>query len=191
MNKWFYLISVFAFLSCKDNKTEDPVFPDFDYPADTESAGENYFPVTDYILGQISEIRTTGINPMRITGNDTVWIKVEDLEKEFSDFLDPVIDNSNMIETYKESRFLDQTLNSYTLLYEPREPGKEQRLQEWVVYVDPDKGTVRRIYIRKNEKGKTQLLNWEGNKWCKVTVIKNDSTNGSTVESEILIKWDY
>jgi len=153
---------------------------------------KDYFPVTNYIRGQINEIRTSGINPIKITGIDSVWIKVEDLEKEMVDFLHPEIDTSNLIPFFSEARFLDQTVDAYTFTYEPKGILPDSiSLRHWDVYIDPKKNIVRRIYIVKEEHAITRQLTWQSNKWCKVVTIGNDKDGNQKVLKETLITWDF
>jgi hypothetical protein len=154
---------------------------------------EDFFPVTTFILGQITEIRSNGLNPLKITtaGNktDSTWLKVEELENEFAEFLHPTIDSSNMARFFKESKFLDQTLNAFTFTYEPLAPLPDSmELQRWDVYINPRANTVRRIYIEKVKNANKQLqLTWQSKEWCRQVSI---SGNGE-MEKEVLIKWKF
>ena len=152
----------------------------------------NFFPVTSFILGQISEIKTKGINPIKLNGKDTVWLKIEELEKEMDEFLHPVIDTANMKSYFTETKFLDQTVDAYTFIYEPKaELPDSINVERWMVYVDPQKNSVRRIFIQKNANGKKGYLTWEAGKSCKMSFVSADASGNPKVEKETLINWDY
>ena len=186
------IITIFV-LSCNHakNKTVEKVEP----PAESEQTA--FFPVTDYIKGQITEIRNKGINPKKIirTNNrqDSSWLKTEQLENEFELFLSPVIDSSNLSSLFTEKNFLDQTIDAFTFTYDPVKPLPDSfLLQRWDVYVDRVKNTVRRIYLlKKTVDHKTLQLTWQSGLWCKMVTIADDPKGNSFVEKEIMIKWDF
>ena len=186
------IITIFV-LSCNHakNKTVEKVEP----PAEPEQTA--FFPVTDYIKGQITEIRNKGINPKKIirTNNrqDSSWLKTEQLENEFELFLSPVIDSSNLSSLFTEKNFLDQTIDAFTFTYDPVKPLPDSfLLQRWDVYVDRVKNTVRRIYLlKKTVDHKTLQLTWQSGLWCKMVTIADDPKGNAFVEKEITIKWDF
>lgn len=158
---------------------------------------QSFFPVTSYIRGQVYEIRTTGINPLRyITINnhtDSSWLKIEELEEAVKEFLDPVIDSTNLAGLFTEKNFLDQTIAAYTFTYEPT--GKlpdTMKLKRWDVHIDAETDKVKRIYMVKEiSPSKTLQLTWQGGKYCKIVSIITDSKGASSVEREEKITWDF
>lgn len=161
----------------------------------TQPAEENYFPVTTFIRGQINDIRTMGVNPLKkvVTpaGMDSAWLKIETLENEFADFLSPVIDSANMKGKYKETKFLDATLGAYTWTYELRNPDDTSGLRMWMVYVDPMTNQVNRLYLIKQAPDNAQLqLTWIPHSHANSRTIF--SKNGEQVVSrETTIKWRF
>ena len=188
----FLIVAIFV-LSCNNakNKTVEKV----EVPAETEQTA--FFPVTDYIKGQITEIRNKGINPKKIirTNNrqDSSWLKTEQLDNEFEMFLSPVIDSSNLSSLFIENKFLDQTIDAFTFTYDPVKPLPDSfLLQRWDVYVDAKKNTVRRIYLlKKTVDHKTLQLTWQSGLWCKLVTIADDTKGNAFVEKEVMIKWDF
>lgn len=163
---------------------------------DSTSSG-SFFPVTNYLKGQINDIRLKGINPMMyVTKNkqvDSAWLKFENLEKEMAPFLESVIDTANLRDLFSEKRFLDQTLNAYTFTYDPKASLPDSlQIQHWDVYVDPTANKVKRIYITtKTSDNKRQQLTWQSDKWSKIVTLSTDKDGNSFVEKEVLIKWDF
>lgn len=187
------IIITLLIASCNNKKTADTYTPAT--VEITETTG--YFPVTNYIKGQISEIKTTGISPLKITiinkKQDSAWVKAEQFDTLFAAFLSPVIDSANLTSLFKETRFHDQTLNSVTFIYEPlKELPADMPLKRWDVYVTPQTGEVKRIYIEKYREGKKEMqLSWQSKGNCKIVYLSTDAAGNSTIEKEELIKWNF
>jgi len=161
----------------------------------TETAA--FFPVTSYLKGQIAEIKNNGLNPVRIRTaagkTDSAWLKVEQLDSVFAEFLTPEIDSVTMAGLFKESKFHDQTLNSFTFTYEPLKalpPG--MLLKRWDVYVNPQNGTVKRIYMEKSTADKKELqLSWQSGIGSKITWFSTGASGNQEIEKEELVKWSF
>ena len=157
----------------------------------------DFFPVTSYIKGQIAEIKSAGINPLKIiTANnktDSTWLKIEAMDSAFAEFLGLEIDSVNLSEWFRETKFMDRTLNTYTFTYEPKkELPATMALRRWDVYVNPQTGRVVRIYIEKSGKDKQDIqLNWQSNGSSKAVYIGTDPSGKPVVEKEELIKWNF
>lgn len=192
------LITALIFYSCNNapDSTEknnsivtDPVKPK------TESA--DFFPVTDYFQGQLSEIRNKGINPLKLTNLnnriDSTWIRMEQLDSEFELFLFPVIDSTNLNNLFTESKFLDQTINAFTFTYDPSGPLPDTfSLKHWDVYIDPQTNEVKRVYLLKKTAGnKTIQLTWLHGKSCRIVSLVTDKDGKTITEKEVTIKWDF
>ena len=152
----------------------------------------NFFPVTSFLKGEIFSIKRNGITPIKKTtiGNktDSVYVKEANLETTFAVFLSPIIDTSNLKNTFTEKKFFDQTLNAFTFTYDPTK-GHENSFafQHWDVYVDPETNKIKRIYLTKKIDTDTQLLlTWQSGKWCKIITVKN-----ATIIKEEKISWNY
>lgn len=162
-----------------------------------QSEQSEFFPVTDFLKGQVVEVKNKGINPIIITIKDkhmdSVWLKAENMDEAFSPFLSPVIDSTNLAGIFIEKKFLDQTINAYTFTYDPLKPLPDSfLLQRWDVYVDPGSNTVRRIYmIKKTPDHKTLQLTWQTGKSCRIVTIATDAKGTDYVEKEVTIKWDF
>ncbi len=149
-------------------------------PLDTNAANMDYFPVTNYLKGQLYEIKNSQVNPLMVTNDgfkiDSVSLKMDDLEKAIASFLEPVIDSANLKSEFKQTSFKDATLNKITFTYTPTmmHPAGSP-LKTWNVYVDPETNKVSGIYILKITPGKgTEHLNWIADKKCTVQLLKDD-----------------
>ncbi len=193
---YFLPILLFLLVSCGQQKKIDtkPVAVNLDSVLDQGSPV--FFPVTNYIKGQVYEIINKGINPLKIVSGprpDSTWVKIETLNEAIADFLTPVIDTANMLTLFTEKKFMDQTLDAITLTYDPVKNLPDSfALQHWDVYIDPNTNSVKRIYmVKKISPKKTLQLTWQSNKWCKMVTIAEDASGNSFVEREVNIKWDF
>lgn len=188
------LLGILLFFSACGNNNETSVVKDNSNSpqviiGDTVS---NFFPVSSYLKGEIFGIKSGGITPIKKTtiGNkmDSEYVKEVDFQTTFAEFLSPIIDTSNLKNTFTEKRFLDQTLNAFTFTYDPTN-GQENSFsfKHWDVYVDPETNKVKRIYLTKKVDADTQLLlTWQSGKWCKIITVKN-----ATIIKEEKVSWSY
>jgi len=193
-----YLSAVFFLLflwyGCKQQESQSP-----QQAVKDSTKQQTFFPVTAYIKGQLREIDSLPITPLKIITingkKDSIWMKKEDIRPFAEPFLHPEIDTSNFKDLFIERSFLDQTINAFTFSYDPinKLPDTLQ-LRRWDVYIDPKKNTITRIYIVKevNNNGKEQTvqLTWKSNQWCKITTIAEQEGKQPDIKEE-LMKWDF
>lgn len=186
-----FLVLMLILIACND-QTKNTVYQ----TTVNDTGNRGYFPVTDFLEGEIAAISTEGINPIKIVTvngrTDSSWVKVEQFRDEFAEFLQPVIDSSNMMSLFTERSFLDQTINAFTFTYDPVKKLPDSiGLQHWDVYVDPQKNTVTRIYmLKKTRDNKTLQLTWQAQNWCKIVTI-TENQGKAAIEKEVIIKWDF
>jgi hypothetical protein len=192
----FPVISIALFILSCNNSTE-PV-PEAPVAKKDTVAKQVFFPVTAFIKGEIFNLKADGINPKKYTTindhTDSVWLKVQEFDAAFNEFLDPVIDSTNLLSLFTEKSFMDQTINAFTFTYDPTDPPLPDsiQLQHWDVYIDPESEKVKRVYMVKHlGDNKIQQLTWLSGKWCKVTSIVTDNAGASKIEKEVKISWDF
>ena len=160
---------------------------------------QTFFPVTQYLLGQLKEIDSLPVTPLKITSIDgkidSAWMKKEDIRPFAQPFLHPEIDSANFKNLFTSKSFLDQTINSFTFSYDPIDKLPDSlQLRRWDVYIDPQKNTITRIYIVKetNVNGalQTTQLTWKSNQWCKIVTITEQPGKQPTTKEETM-KWDF
>lgn len=187
----FITCSIF-FYSCTNSGKSDEI----NTLKDTAVA-KNFFPVTDCLKGEIYNIKSSGVNPVRYTTingvTDSAWVKLEQLDSSVSEFLSPQIDSANLVTLFKEKSFLDQSLNAVTFTYDPAGPLPDSmKLRHWDVYVDPKSNKVKRIYLVKQLDKNTMLqLTWVNEQWCKTTTIITDTSGAMKVVKEEKLIWDF
>jgi len=156
---------------------------------------QSFFPVTNYIRGQIFEIKRNGVTPLEYTTinghTDSAWLKLDRFEDAVKEFLSPEIDSTNLTGLFTEKNFLDQTIAAFTFTYDPTgQLPDSMKLKRWDVYIDPESNKVKRIYMVKEvSKSMSLQLTWQSGKYCRIVSIATDATGNSTVEKEEKIAW--
>lgn len=189
----FFSVFLFFFIGGCHSK-------DVKQSAQTINADEqqSFFPVTDFLLGQLKEIDSLPITPLKITisnrKQDSVWLKKKDIRDFSIPFLHPLIDSASMQNLFSEKSFMDQTINAITLSYDPKIKVPDSiKLTHWDVYIDPQKNTVQRIYLVKEETingiNTITQLTWKVNKWCSIRTIQQQIKLPPEIKEEIM-KWD-
>lgn len=199
--KWIclFLSVLMILLSCNSNPGKPgntPVTPTADTlnKANKES---RFFPVTDYLEGQLFDLGQRGITPLKyitIKGRtDSTWLKQNEIREAVREFLEPRIDSVNLVSLFTEKQFMDQTLDAVTFTYEPTDKLPDSmKLEQWTVYINPESGKVKRIYMVKQGPGnKTLQLTWLSDKWCKITTFSGNAAGNQVVEREEKINWDF
>lgn len=194
------IISLFIFaiivvtLSCSQQKSSPIIHNQKD-----SAEAVPFFPVTDYIRGQLKEIESLPITPVKIIDingrKDSLWMKKEDIRPFSEPFLHPVIDTANLKQWFSGKSFLDQTINSITFSYDPISNLPDTlQLRHWDVYIDPAKKTVNRIFIvkeiRNDDTVQTIQLTWKPNQWCKIITITEQPATPPKIK-EVMMKWDF
>lgn len=173
-----------------NNKTEEAI------PVNNNTAVEdttaNYFPVTNFIRGDIGSIKINAPTPVHYTiingKTDSAWVKMDSLEFIFKDFLEPRIDSANLKKYFTEKSFLDETLSVFTFTYDRRANTKiDFPFTNWDVLIDKESQKIKRIYlVKKIDPTTIKQLTWLAEKSCKIVTI----TNGKVVKEEKFI-WDF
>lgn len=181
------------FMACNNNQERDIS------QVNNVEEKQSFFPVTQFLLGQLNEIEGMPVTPVKITMSgdkkDSVWLKKEDIRSFATPFLRPVIDSASMQKYFTEKSFLDQTINALTLSYDLKSNIPDSiKLNHWDVYIDPQKGTVQRIFLVKDEvvngQNITMQLTWKVNKWCSIRRIVQEPKKEAVITEEIM-KWDF
>lgn len=199
MKFYFSLLAVmFAAFSCKDpdqkNQKNSIVQDAKDVYKQEESTV--FFPVTAFIESQVHDMKSVGLNPIKIITHhngkqDSTWLKVETFDNEFAPFLTPVIDSVSMLPYFTEKIFLDETIGLITITYDRKLNSPDSiGLQQWSVYIYPDNNKVKRIYMVKNEGDYIQQLTWVSGDYCRIVNL-SDKEGKTVIIKDITIKWKF
>jgi hypothetical protein len=184
---------LFILTSCSNstNKNNTP---------EEKTIAASFFPVTSFIKGQIIILDSLPVTPLQITTvkgkSDSIWITKEVMKKLLLPFQTPVINETNLINFFTETKFKDQTLNAITFTYDPSRIMPDSiPLRHWDVYVNPETGNVEKVYIVKTikEQGQsfTQQLTWQTNKLVKITTILNTANGDQELLKEVVFIWNF
>lgn len=157
-----------------------------------------FFPVTNFIEGQIYELKTVvGVTPMlfdRTPGRqpDSSWLKVEEFDKTFAPFLEPRIDSAGMSACFTEKSFMDETIGLVTMTYERKNDCPDSvSIREWTVYIDPETDKVKRIYIVRQRADTSFRLTWVPGKYAQFIEINEKEHPSQPILKDVSIKWSF
>lgn len=157
----------------------------------------SFFRVTSYFKGQLKELENIGIAPLKyIIKNghrDSVWLKWQDVVDFANDFMTPEIDSTNLTNLFEESSFVDRSIGAATFTYSPKgNLPDSMQLRRWDVYVHPETGKVRRVFLVKSLPGNiTRQLTWVNNSSIKVVEILDKPNSDPKILKDETISWDY
>lgn len=160
---------------------------------------DSFFPVTDFLQGQLNELESMPITPLRLVFHnkktDSIWLKRENLRSYVQPFFAPLIDSASMEPYFSVKSFLDQTINAVTFTYDPK--GKlpvDMELRHWDVYINPQTGNVERIYMMKestiDDKITITQLTWKTKEGCSMRTIKQEPGKEPVIQEEKII-WNF
>ena len=200
MKKYFPLFFFPIFiLSCSQNKNNNPAVNS----KDTASASEkinpentSFIPVTFLLQSQILMLDSLPVTILQVTTinnkQDSAWLPAAKVKPKLQPFISDIIDKDNLARYFKETKFNDQSTEAITFMYDPKMALPDSfSLRRWDVYINPDNGALKRVYMikqaKENNKAVTQQLTWQSGKWAKMVTIKNEP--GTTTQTVNEIKW--
>ncbi|MEO7766557.1 MAG: hypothetical protein ABIS01_03990 [Ferruginibacter sp.] len=188
-------IAILVLLGCSQNAEKNATI--------TENNGlktDSFFPVTSFIKGQMIILDSLPVTPLRLTsikGNtDSVWLTKTALKQQLQSFLTPAINETGLTKYFKETKFNDQTLNTVTFTYEPIIVLPASiTLRHWDVYINPQTGTVTKVYIvkaiKKDDQLFTQQLTWQTDKLAKISTFLNKPDETMNLLKEVVFIWKF
>ena len=183
----FILIFVCLIASCSQKNSENST-------ADKSDADASFFPVGNYLLGDIESIKHQGISPKYIhvknSISDSTFLQLQQVDSCLSDFLIPLIDSISLSSMAKETKFYDENIESFTLSYDIQNTNfAKTPWRKWDVYINPETQKVDRLFLVKTISDSTiAQLTWIPKSFAKIVVINN--RNSSIVEEKTFI-WNY
>ena len=192
------LLIVFIIFGCSDNKNNQSG-PSADNSSTKDSTQGSFFPVTSFLKGQMRLLDSMQITFLQVTTAankaDSAWIPREKIRPLLQPFIADLIDKENLTSFFKESKFNDQSTDAITFTYDPKTALPDSiSLRRWVVYVNPETGNVKRVYILKQLKANnqvyTQQLTWQTDKWAKLVTILNKPGGNSEIQNDMKLIWD-
>lgn len=196
MQKWLRTICLSSILFCHScqEHAEKEVLKD-----KSTSGPVSFFPVTEFLKGQIEDIQSLPVTPLKIEidgkRQDSSWIDKKDIGQFAIPFLFPEIDSASMANLFTGKSFLDQTIDAFTFSYDAKATLPDSmKLIHWDVYIDPHQNNVQRIYMVKedtiNSQPATVQLTWVAGKWFSIRTIVQ-AANKEPIIKEQMLKWDF
>jgi len=183
----FILIFVCLISSCAQKKSEKTT-------DDKSDVDASFFPVGNYLLGDIESIKHRGISPKYVHVKngiyDSTFTQLQQIDSCLSDFLHPMIDSVSLNSMVKETKFYDESIESFTLSYDvQKDYFKKTTWRKWDVYINPETQKVDRLFLVKTISDSTiAQLTWIPQSFAKIVIINNQ--NSSIVEEKTFI-WNY
>lgn len=199
-NRFIILLVVITVASCSQNKNDTSAKAGSTADAEKKDSSSNsFFPVTSYLQGQIILFDSLPVTVLQITTKnkqtDSAWLPKGKIKSLLAPFTAELIDKGNLSSYFKETNFNDQSTEAITLMYSPKTQLPDSlALRNWNVYINPDKETVKSVFIvrqlKENGTPVTQQLTWQSGKWAKIVNIKNGPAENLSSVEEIKWIWD-
>lgn len=196
------IVTAGLLISCASKSTQNTETTDTSTQQEeqVDSASIKFFPVTSFIKGQFIELDSLPVTILKIaTSNnkvDSSWLKKEEVKPQLMAFVKEEINETNLLPYFKQSKFNDQTVDAITFTHDPIGKLPDSiSLRHWDVYVQPQTGTIRKVYIvkqiKKNGNNYTKQLTWQTGKWAKLVEILNKPDGSSEVVNDTKFVWDF
>lgn len=126
---------VLTILSCKEN-SKDEAPPAID--------------VTGYLKGQLKLLDTVPYAILKITEKvdgktDSVYLKKNELAEILAPFITDEINQDHLSKNYFEKSFADASTKTVNITYDAE--NKDASIHQVVIYVNPESGGIRQVYI--------------------------------------------
>ncbi len=194
------ILTSILFYACKSKRAADAgvKMNETDITAsDTSKVAPSFFPVTNYILGQVTEIKKTYTSVkyyLKRDGHlDSTILKPEGFELYLDELRHPAIDSVSMSKYFREVKFNDETLGLTTLTYDPVGALPDNiPWKRWDVYIEPETGFVKRIYmVKRISADRIAQFTWLSAEQFKMVFINDKDAEHPKVIDEMLFKWVY
>ena len=189
----YYFFGLIIFTGCSNNNEQFIV-------TETDSTQVLFFPVTSFLKGQMLQFDSLQLTPLYIVTQqkkvDSNWVKKENMQAILKDFISTEINSSNLLKYFTASKFNDQSTAAITFTYTPKKTLPDSiPLRQWNVYITPETGQVRKVYmvkqIKVNDSTYTQQLTWETDKSARITTLLNMPDGTSDIIKDEKLIWKF
>lgn len=184
-------------LSCNSEPAKiTPGITSPDSIATTDTIAKSYFPVRDFLLGEIRYVDSLPVGIMKYTTRngklDSGYIKTEEFHKLAEVFVVAGLDKAKLEEAFNESSFYDQSTESSTFTYSPLKQDSEIKRVDVIAKELNGYDRIHSIYIEKEtqEPGTNRIkkLFWRAGKYFQIITPADSKGNN---ESVIKVVWNY
>jgi hypothetical protein len=183
------LLAVTTLCSCKDqNKTA---------VVETTAEKKSYFPVIDFLKGQISYVDSLPSAILKIViknkRSDSSYIRRDEFNEIAKDFIPPELEQKSFEKNYKENSFLDQTTQSATFNYAATDIKSPLQRVDVLATADEMYSKVKSVFIQedisKNDTTIVKKLFWQTNKRLQVITIMRVPGQQDAI-NQMQVIWD-
>jgi hypothetical protein len=175
-----YFFCLISLLACNSKENAE----------NNEELNKTFFPIAGTILAELKKIDSLPIAIIKYTTSgeqkDTVIFNKQDMKAVADELIKPDISLPEYKKYYKETVFMDNTVNTVTMSYTTEEDDPVVRKIE--VMIDPDNQKVKTIYVEKlDHQGDRNILRkmiWTSGKNLQVISIINGKNEMETVKTE-------
>lgn len=177
MLHFFFLVTL---LACNSSENAEK----------NEDLSKTFFPIAGTILAELNSIDSMPIAIIKYTTSgekrDTAIFSKQDMKAVADELIKPDISLPEYKKYYKETVFMDNTVNTVTMSYTTEE--EDPIIRKIEVMIDPDNQKVKTIYVEKLEhQGGHSILKkmiWTSRKNLQVISIVNGENEAETVKTE-------
>ncbi len=188
------MLLVFLGACQSKNASDETTITNNELP-DNAQVAPSFFPVSNFILGQLQEIKTAGLalNKTIIHGKniETKPATYQELMDSLNVLILHPIDSVQLGHAFIERKFDDQTIGSITMSYERSKLAADSiPWKNWDIYLDPETGSVKRIYLVEQQEWLTRRqITWIPGRSCKLVVIREKPDCLKPEIKEITYRW--
>ena len=158
----------------------------------------NYFPINDFILGEIRLIDSLPVGIMRKqtmgSKRDSSYIQLPEFHALSKEFINPELEKGKFEENYKESSFGDEATGFFTFTYEPKNDKVNVTRVDVLVKQGTSADKLHSIYMEKRYLNKdtsiTEKLYWKSNISFSIWKEKRAGTDTSAKIEKLEVIWD-
>lgn len=194
------VIAIVALMACGEKKPaahSNGEISSAENLKDTGGALKKYFPILDFLKGEIAYVDSLPVGIKKFTGkgarNKYVYINAEEFHRLAAEFTPKEIEDSFFLKEYQETSFLDKSSNSATFLYSTKNESLSLRRVDVLTVKGDVYDKVKSIYLEKNhtsgDTGYIKKLYWQPQR--SFQLITQASPHSGAPQTEIInVVWD-
>lgn len=164
---------------------------------DTAFVPQVYFPIRDYILGEIASADSMPVGIMKFTTigkrKDSGYIKSDEFHRLASEFLSPELEDSLFKKEFEETSFFDKTTNTSTFFYSTKNPALSLRRVDIILTKGEIYDDIKSIYLEKSFKQgdipTIKKLYWKPKRNFQI-ITQSSKGSGEPLTELVKVEWD-
>lgn len=193
MNRPFLMPAAIALLLCSCGEKNRPPEPNPDSTKvavdTTAKLDSQYFPVYDYLSGEIQYVDSTPVGLMKYTAVgkviDSGYIQLEEFHRLTSQFQLPEIKDSMLKHNFHETSFADKSNGNATFFYKPNDTTTTIKRIDVVTAKGEIYDEVKSLYIERADSSIVKKLIWKPKRNFQIITV-----DPSGKDELIKVVWD-